>query len=326
MNLAARFGYSLRKFAAVAAFGRTVEPAAGARTMASTMRQHTVTNQVGAPARASDAVLARAAQLWFVAAVLGQWAFLYYIVRFYDAAALRHDFATWNRNTFLLKGYVPGDSVGNLAFAAHVLLAAIVTFAGTLQVLPWIRTHFAFLHRWNGRLFLTVACAAAGSGLWMIWVRGSRANAVAGIATTLDALLIIGFAALAWRTARAREFAAHRRWALRTYIAANGVWFQRIGIFGWTTFHRAPVGMTAHFDGWFDLSWSFGCYLLPLALLEAYLHIRNREDGRGRYAMAAGTVLLTALMSYAIFAACANVWWPFLQRLDTPGPTFIETR
>src|SRR4051794_1285179 len=102
-----------------------------------TVAQHNVTNDSLAIVNTSpgaNAVLGRTAQLWFIAAVLGQWAFLHYIVAFYDAAALRHDFAAWNRNTFLLKGYVPGDTAGNLAFAAHVLLAAIVTLGGALQL------------------------------------------------------------------------------------------------------------------------------------------------------------------------------------------------
>ena len=299
--------------------------AACARRAQHNAKNHVAVNALNASsAVGADAVLARAGQLWFIAALLGQWAFLYYIVAFYDAATLRHDFAAWNRNTFLLKGYVPGDAAGNLAFAVHVLLAAIVTLGGALQLIPQLRTRFPVLHRWNGRLFIVTAVAGAISGLWMIWVRGSRANVVAGLATSLDAILIVGFAALAWRTALAREFVAHRRWALRTYIAANGVWFQRIGIFGWTTFHRAPLGMTQHFDGWFDLSWSFGCYALPLAVLQLYLHARDFAGTRIRYAMAGSILFLTATMSYAIFAAYANVWRPFLQRLDVPAPTLIQ--
>jgi hypothetical protein len=121
----------------------------------------------------------------------------------------------------------------------------------------------------------------------MIWVRGSRANFTAGLATSLDALLIITFAVLAWRAARARAIATHRRWALRTYIAANGVWFQRVGVFGWIVFNNnVAVGMTKVFDGWFDLSWAFGCYLLPLAVLELYLRVRETAGPRGRYVMA----------------------------------------
>ena len=260
----------------------------------------------------ANVVLSAAARLWFVTALVGQWAFLYYIAAFYDAATLRGDFAAWSNNRLLLKGYVPGDTSGNLAFAAHVLLAAVVTFGGALQLIPQIRARLLYLHRWNGRLFLLTAIAGALSGLYMIWVRGSRANFTAGFATSLDAALIIAFGVLAWRAARARDIPDHRRWALRTYIVANGVWFQRVGIFGWMVFHQAAVGMTKNFDGWFDLSWAFACYLFPLAVLELYLRVKESAGPRGRYVMAASILLLTALMGFGIYAAYMFVWRPFL--------------
>ena len=270
---------------------------------------------VDARAARADAMLDATAAIWLVTALIGQWTFLYYIAVFYDAATLRGDFAAWSRNTYLLRGYVAGDFAGNLAFAAHVLIAAIVTFAGALQLVPQIRARVIGVHRWNGRLFLLASMTAAASGLYMVWVRGSRANIIAGLATSLDAILILAFAVMAWRAVRARRIDAHRRWALRTWIAASGIWFQRIGIFGWTTFHHAPVGMTNRFDGWFDLSWAFACYLLPLAILEAYLRVRERHGERGRYLMAAGMLLLAVVTAYATHAAYANVWRPFLWRL-----------
>ena len=260
----------------------------------------------------ADVVLAGSARLWFVTALIGQWAFLYYIAAFYDAATLRGDFAAWSNNRLLLKGYIAGDTAGNLAFAAHVLLAAVITFGGALQLIPQIRARFISVHRWNGRLFLMTAIAGAVSGLYMIWVRGSRANFTAGFATSVDAVLIIAFAILAWRSVLAREIASHRRWALRTYIAANGVWFQRVGIFAWMVSHHTSVGMTKHFDGWFDLSWAFGCYLLPLAVLELYLRVKDKAGPRGRYAMAGGILFLTALMGFGIYSAYMFVWRPFL--------------
>jgi len=263
----------------------------------------------------ADAFLTAAARVWFLTALLGQWAFLHYIAAFYDAATLRGDFAAWSKNALLLKGYIAGDTAGNLAFAVHVLLAAIVTFGGALQLVPQLRARFISVHRWNGRLFLVTAIAGALSGLYMIWVRGSRANFTAGLATSIDAVLIVAFAVCAWRAACAREICVHRRWALRTFIAANAVWFQRIGIFGWTNFHQAPVGMTGHFDGWFDLSWAFGCYLLPLAVLELYLRVQDTAGPRGRYAMAGCIFFLTDIMGFGIFSAYMHVWLPFLQKL-----------
>ena len=270
----------------------------------------------GQVARA-NIVLAASVRFWFVTALLGQWVFLYYIAAFYDAATLRGDFAAWSKNPLLLKGYVAGDTAGNLAFAAHLLLASIVTFGGALQLIPQIRTHVVSIHRWNGRLFLLTAVAAATSGLYMIWVRGSRQNFTSGFAASIDAVLIIVCAVLAWRAARSLAIANHRRWALRTYIVANGVWFQRVGIFGWTAFHQAPVGMTKHFDGWFDLTWAFGCYLLPLAVLELYLRVKDSAGPGGRYATAVGILLLTAAMGFGIYAAYMYVWQPALWKLGT---------
>ena len=267
--------------------------------------------------RGADAALAAATGLWFIVAVIGQWTFLYYIAAFYDAATLRGDFAAWSKNTFLLNGYVAGDTSGNFAFGAHVMLASIVTLGGALQLVPQIRSRLVGVHRWNGRLFVLTAIAGAISGLYMIWVRGSRANFAAGLGSSLDAVLIIAFAILAWRAALARDFVIHRRWALRTYIVANGVWFQRIGIFGWLTFHHGPLGMTKHFDGWFDLSWAFGCYLLPLGVMELYLRARDSAGARGRYAMATGMLFCTLLMAFGIFSAYMYVWRPFLWRLGT---------
>ena len=263
----------------------------------------------------ATAVLDAAARLWFVTALIGQWAFLYYIAGFYDVATLRGDFALWNRNTHLLQGYVAGDMAGNLAFAFHVLLAAIVTFGGALQLISQSRPRLHFFHRWNGRLFLLTALCGAISGLFMIWVRGSRANLTAGLATSVDAGLIITFAVLAWRAARARAFTVHRRWALRTWIVASGVWFQRVGIFGWTTFDPAAIGMNKNFDGWFDLSWAFGCYLLPLAVLELYLRAKDRGGPRSRYVMAAGIFFLTAATAFGSYAAYMFVWRHALSRI-----------
>jgi hypothetical protein len=263
-----------------------------------------------------DAVLALAARIWLATTLVGQWTFLYYIAAFYDAATVRGDMAAWSKNTYLLRGYVAGDTSGNVAFAAHVLLVSIVTFGGALQLISQAHARLRPFHRWNGRLFVVTAIAGATSGLYMIWIRGSRANVVAGLATSLDALLIIAFATLAWRAALARNVPTHRRWALRTYVVASGVWFQRIGIFGWTIAnHNVAVGMSRHFDGWFDLSWAFACYLLPLAVLETYLRVKDRAGPRARYAMAAGLLVLTAMMAFGIYSAYAFVWRPFLWRL-----------
>ena len=43
-----------------------------------------------------------------------------------------------------------------------------------------------------------------------------------------------------WRTAAARNFASHRRWALRTFVVVNGVFFLRMMVFGYIILAQAP--------------------------------------------------------------------------------------
>jgi hypothetical protein len=84
----------------------------------------------------ADTVLKAAAGFWFVVAVIGQWAFLYYIVAFYGPSTFTGNFHAWTKNTFLRMSYVPGDTAGNLAFAAHALLAAVIAFGHFASYFP----------------------------------------------------------------------------------------------------------------------------------------------------------------------------------------------
>ena len=201
----------------------------------------------------------------------------------------------------LIKGYVRGDVAGNLFFAAHVMLAAAVTFAGMLQLVPQIRAKAPWFHRWNGRMFLSAAGAASLAGFYMIWVRGTYLNIPSALASSLNVVLVIAFGILAWRAVLAGEIAEHRRWAMRTFLVANGVWFMRVGVFGWVLLNRGPVGMGDHMDGPVDYFLDFACYLLPLAVLELYLRAKGNPAPIARSAMAGGLFTATAFMWVGIF-------------------------
>jgi uncharacterized membrane protein len=266
------------------------------------------------PKSVADSALKAAAGLWFLVAVIGQWTFLYYIVAFYGPSTFTGNFQAWNKNTFLRMAYVPGDTAGNLAFAAHALLAAFIAFGGAIQLIPQIRTRAIALHRWNGRLFLVIALGLSGSGLYMEWVRADRANMVDAIAISINAVLIILFCGLAWRSAVRREISTHRRWALRTYLVANAQWFTRVGFMAWILISRKVAGIGESFDGPFFLFWGFGCYLVPLAVLELYLRAKDGAGPRGRFAVAGGLFVLTGLMGVGIFGF-TMLWWQFVAGL-----------
>lgn len=254
----------------------------------------------------ADAALRCAAACWFLAMFIGQWLFVYYIVAIYGAPTVTGQFEGWTRRTTLIKGYVPGDTIGNLSFAAHVLFAAVIAFGGMLQLVPQIRARAIAVHRWNGRAFLTAAAVIGGGGLYMVWVRGARLDIVNSVSSSLNAVLILAFVAAAWRTARAHDVAGHRRWALRAFMVANGSgFFIRVGFAGWSVF-TAGAGTNDTMSGPMNYALEFGAYLLPLAGLELYLRARAGASTRARLATAAILVALTAYMTAGTLAATAS--------------------
>jgi hypothetical protein len=192
------------------------------------------------------------------------------------------------------------------------LLAGYIAFGGAIQLIPKMRTIIPTFHRWNGRVFLVTALGLSVTGLYMVWVRGATLNMVGAVANSLNAALIMLFAGLAWRSALRRDFVAHRSWALRTWLVANGQWFFRVGLFGWIIVNQGPAGIGKNFDGPFITFWVFGCYLVPLAVLELYLRTKANAGPGGRFAMAGSLVALTVLMSIGIFGAYMSLWRPFL--------------
>lgn len=245
---------------------------------------------------AADKALSASTVLWFAMALIGQWTFLYYIVVFYGPSTFTGDFEAWTQNAMLKNAYVAGDTAGNLTFAAHALLAGVIAFGGALQLIPQVRARAPAFHRWNGRLFLVTAVGLSLAGFYLVWVRDTDRSPGSSIAITINGLLIIGFAGLAWRAARARAFAAHRRWALRLYLVSNAQWFMRVGFFAWFMISRPLLGEVKGLDQQFFLAWTFGCYLVPLAVLELYLRAKEGGSPRWRLAMAGGLFGLTLLM------------------------------
>ena len=272
--------------------------------MATAVQSQTPTPSAKARARRH---LELATRGWFAATALGQCLFVAFIVLFYYTSVLSSDYAAWNAKPHI-SGYVEGDTAGNRQFAWHVLAAAVITTCGLLQLVPQIRSRWPVLHRWSGRLFLAMALILSLGGLWLVWVRGSYMTVPGAIAISMDGVLILWFATMAWITARRRDFAAHRRWALRTFIVASGVWFMRLGYIVWGVL-TGGAGIERGLSGPFDLFWAFATHLLPLAVLELYLRAERGTAGAQR-AMAGGLWLASLLIFGGSMGAWLLMWWP----------------
>ena len=257
----------------------------------------------------ADSALKNAARFWFLVAVAGQWMFAYYVAALYGGAAVRVDLAAWNK--VMPHGFVAGDTIGNVAVAAHLLLAFVILVAGPLQLVPQIRARAPRFHHWNGRIYLLTAFVISIVGLYMVWTRGTVGGAAQHIAISINAILIMLCAAMALRFAIARKIDIHRRWALRLFMVVGGVWFFRVGLMLWLVINKGPVGFDPKtFQGPFLTFLAFAQYLLPLAILEIYLRTRDRGSAQMRVAVAAGLIVLTIAMGAGIFGATMRMWLP----------------
>jgi Predicted membrane protein (DUF2306) len=249
-----------------------------------------------------SAALRWAARACYGAIALGQLAFTIFLLAYYYPRTLSGDFARWNDKP-LIDGHITGDPTGNAMFAVHVLLAAVITLGGLMQLLPVIRTNWPWLHRWTGRLFIATALALALGGFWLTWVRGTHLTLAGAWGVTLNGILIAGAAAIALREAMARRIISHRRWALRLFILASGVWFMRVFYMAWGVL-SGGAGIGDAMDGPADMVIAYGNSLIPLAVLEIYLF----AEARGTLALrraAAGLLWLSALV---IAGGSAGAW------------------
>jgi uncharacterized membrane protein len=235
---------------------------------------------------------------------VGQATFAYYIIAFYGPSVFSGNFEAWSKNTILIKGYVAGDLVGNLAFLTHALIAAMFLASGALQLVPQIRARAIVFHRWNGRLYLAAAGALALGGLGMVWLRDAGGGIIGSISVSLNAALILTFGTLAWRAARRRDIAVHRRWAMRTFMVANGVFWLRLLFPGWVVLTRTPPSETL-----FHV-FSFASYLLPLAVLEIFLLAKDKGGPLAKFSTAGLLVACAAYMGVGVL----GFYFIFVQR------------
>lgn len=275
----------------------------------------TETFQVGLPPSPSagdyaSRSLRLSAALWFLTALAGQWLFTAYSISYYGRL-LWSEGAAGLGSTQLPKAYTSGDLLGNLAIVIHLLLVVFIMGIGPLQLVPAVRTRFPRFHRWNGRTFVFAVVISALTGLYMVWIRGSSAgDRSQHLGLSLNAALILVFSFLTVRHAVARRMNLHRQWALRLYLAASGVWFARVGLWLWV-FLTGGAGVDfKSFTGPFLTTLSFCQYLLPLAILELYLHAQTPAQPLRKVSMAILLLVLTTGTAIGMQQVFVRVWLP----------------
>lgn len=250
---------------------------------------------------AARAMLRNSAVAWFVPAMIGQWIFAYHVAKEYFVTAFAGNYGAWNERLFV--GLVEGDLAGNVALFIHLAIAFVVTIGGTLQLIPQIRKYAPGFHRWNGRFYILMAFVTSIAALYMVWTRDTFGPDSLELSVSLNALLIMVFAAMAWRYAMARRFDVHHRWALRTFMVMSGVWFLRVlyACIGVVTQGKMLPGFASEMSGPTNFVISYASFLLPLAVLELYFAAKRSSSGALKIAIGALVFVAAGATAIGVF-------------------------
>lgn len=295
----------------VPATGHSLPAAAAAAAATASRRAAPTPPRPGDERARSGDALSLVAGIWFVTTMAGQLLMAAYVAVLYGRAAWEGEPERWNQ--ILHNGHIAGDTTGNAVLALHLIFAVVIVLLGGLQLIPAIRRRWPAFHRWSGRVYLGAALILSLGGLYLVWSRDSLSGLTNDLAISLNALLILAFAVMTLHTAMTRRLVAHRRWALRLFIAVGGVWFFRVGLMFWLLVNQGPVGFDpATFRGPALVVLGFAQFLLPLAVLELYLRAQASDRPHFRRIVAVNLAVLTAVMATRIFAASAVMWLPRL--------------
>jgi hypothetical protein len=251
---------------------------------------------------------------WVIIALIGQWFFASYVFVLYAFPIVTGNPELVNLAR-PITGYVQGDLFGNLALFSHVIPAALLSVGGIIQLLPFVRINYPAVHRWNGRMFLSLGLMGAISGLYLTWGRGSRLSDIGSLGITLNGILIVIAVAMAWRYARARQFDSHMRWAIHAFILVNGVWFFRLNLMAWYAINQGSNGNTSTLDGPMDIFLSFACYGIPMLIAECVFWARRQKHSASTWAVSALTSIGALITLIGVVAAVFMMWLPRISQV-----------
>lgn len=242
---------------------------------------------------------------WFVSLAIAQLVFVTYLALGYGLAAVNTQFADWNK--FNATAYLADDTVGNFVYGLHVLLAIIMIIGGSLQLIPLIRQRFRRFHRVNGRVFVTLACTISLAGLYLIIFRGTVGNFLLHSLTAFSGLVVLASSFYAVRAARTRDLSRHQTWAIRLYLAANGVLFFRLIMYAWLLSFGTLGINTQDFTGPTVVAISVSSYILPLLIFEI---VRRSQSAVMTYLSCAILIAVGLVFMLGLFGITLASWYP----------------
>ena len=159
-------------------------------------------------------------------------------------------------------------------------------------------------------MFFVLGVTGALSGLYLSWIAGLRLSNLGAMGITLNGLLIPVAIYFAWRTAIKKQFAAHQRFAVHSFLLVNGVWTFRLYLMGWYVINQGSNGNTKTIDGPADIAISFACYLLPMVIAELIFWAKRNSSDSLKWMVSGITLTGGVLTLIGVGAAGLLMWYP----------------
>jgi len=149
-----------------------------------------------------------------------------------------------------------------LAVILHFGFSPLALLVGGFQFLESVRKNRPAIHRWTGRIYVTACMLGAVGGLWLALT--SEAGLLAQFGFGLLGVFWVYTTGKAYLEARAKRFASHQRWMIRSFALTFAAVTLRIylgltmGAFQMDFFEVYPV------IGW-------ACWVPNLIFAETYI-------------------------------------------------------
>ncbi len=163
--------------------------------------------------------------------------------------------------------YEPATPAATAAISLHFAAGSSILVLGFIQLITVIRVRYPALHRWSGRVYVSVALLAGIGGLTFIAVKGTVGGTVMDIGFSLYGVLMVACAVQTYYCARVRRLEAHRVWGLRLFALAIGSWLYRMD-YGFWLLLTDGAGHTNDFRDPFDMLMAFFFYVPNLLVAE----------------------------------------------------------
>jgi hypothetical protein len=246
---------------------------------------------------------------WLIVVLVGQWMFALYILVVFAFPFLVGGIASVDFSN-MITGSKEGDFFGNTALLTHLIPAAVISMGGVFQIVPWVRKYHPRFHRWNGRVFLTLGILGALTGLYLTWGRGSRLSDIGAYGITLNGVLILITALLAWQYAVKKRFDLHRRFAVHAFLLINGVWTFRLYLMGWFAVNQGPNGNNSALDGPVDIVISYACYMAPMLVAELFFWAQRQQQNYKIIGVSCLLLFGLLVTLVGVIAASLFMWFP----------------